>query len=169
MIERFVLPHRATASAEVVNAPGGCSLHSSQDFRQSEGPAISVSQSGEEKVHVIGHDDHSVKMNRLAVVVEAMLQRKCATFWRELSCGLRAEGYEQRPTVFLIVRQARAILVAAERGSRHTSIVGLEPVRSDQPRRLSFNWFPEWNNRVARALLPATAGSICGARFSDQR
>ena len=76
------------------SAPGGCSLHSSQDFRQSEGPAFSVSQSGEEKVHVIGHDHYSVKMNRLAVVVAAMLHRKCTSFGRESSCGLRAEGYE---------------------------------------------------------------------------
>jgi hypothetical protein len=94
MIERFVLPHRASASAEFVNAPGGCSLHSSQDFRQSEGPAFGVSQSGKEKVHVIGHDDYGVKMNRLAMVVQAMLQRECTSFRRELSCGLRAESYK---------------------------------------------------------------------------
>jgi hypothetical protein len=54
----------------------------------------SASRSGKQKVHVIGHDDYGVKMNRLAMVVQAMLQRECTSFRRELSCGLRAESYK---------------------------------------------------------------------------
>jgi hypothetical protein len=74
VVERFVLPHRSQSSVELIDAAGGCAFDGSHDFGKGESPAFRVSKGGKKQVCVIGHDYSGVEMDRLAMVVEAMLQ-----------------------------------------------------------------------------------------------
>ena len=68
---------------------------------------------------MVGHDDCRVQLNRSAMVVKAVLQRKSAGSWRELQGLQSAEGYEERAIVPLVVWKAAAIFVPAEDGCGH--------------------------------------------------
>jgi hypothetical protein len=94
-----------------------------------------------------------VKLDRFAVVVEAMLQDECASFGREFQ-GQSAEGHEQRAVVALVVGQAAAILVAAEGCGGHRTGLSFSIL---EIRRRFFSGrvgilgggVPEWNGGCA--------------------
>ncbi len=65
-------------------------------------------------MHVVRHDDCRMKPNPSAMVVQAMLQCKVASLWRELQWLQGAESHKQRAIIALIMRKTAAIFVAAE-------------------------------------------------------
>jgi len=118
MVEGFVLPFGAASSGEFINAVRGA-LDSSQNFGQDEGPPVTVAKSGEQQMCVVWHDDSGMKLDRSAMVMEAMLQGECASLRREFQGFLSAKGHEQWAIVSLIVGQAATVFVAAEGRGGH--------------------------------------------------
>ncbi len=66
MIERFVLPNLSVAEQSTIDLMGGTAFDSLHDLHDAEW-AVVIGEWRENQMHVVGHDDGSIKIETLAV------------------------------------------------------------------------------------------------------